>query len=207
MRIRILSTAVVLSATLAACGESGTGPSGADGLTRADATALARAMAGTGVGVAQGGAAGASGASRSASAAASGSVSTQFAETAPCSPSGSVAVAGTFNANWDETAQTAQIQAAAAVRHQACAIQGDRGVVTVTGDPEIDLVLSASADASGLTELRVTEAGAFNWQKGAGNSGRCTVDLTAELVAGTRNVRVSGSFCGFAIDETGPIDG
>jgi hypothetical protein len=180
MRIRILSTAVVLSATLAACGESGTGPSGA---------------------------AGASAARHSVSAAGTGSFSTEFAQTVPCSPSGAVDLAGTLSGSWDEVAKTARLQIGAAVRHQACAIQGDRGVVTVTGDPDIDLAISASGDATGLTELRVTEVGAFNWQKGAENSGRCTVDLTAELVAGTRNVRVSGSFCGFAIDETTPIDG
>jgi hypothetical protein len=208
MRIRILSTAVLAAAMLAACGESGTGPSQTDGITRADAAALARALANTGVGVAQSGAAGASGASRSVSAAGSGSFTSQFDDVQQCSPSGSVAVAGTVSGSWDQAAQTAQLQASAAVRHQSCALRADDGgTITLTGDPDIDLTLTARAAAAGLTELRVTESGAFSWQKGAGSSGRCTVNLTAQLVAGTQNVRVSGDFCGFAIDETGPIGG
>jgi hypothetical protein len=208
MRIRILSTAVLAAAMLAACGESGTGPSQTDGITRADAAALARALANTGVGVAQSGAAGASGASRSVSAAGSGSFTSQFDDVQPCSPSGSVAVAGTVSGSWDQAAQTAQLQGSAAVRHQSCALRADDGgTITLTGDPDIDLTLTARAAAAGLTELRITESGAFSWQKGAGSSGRCTVNLTAQLVAGTQNVRVSGDFCGFAIDETGPIGG
>jgi hypothetical protein len=208
MRIRILSTAVLAAAVLTACGESGTGPGQTEGITHADAAALARALANTGVGVAQSGAAGASGASRSVSAAGTGSFSFQFDETEKCSPSGSVAVAGTLSGSWNEAAQTAQLQADAAVRHQSCALRADDGgTVTLTGDPDIDLSVTARAGAAGLTELHVTESGAFNWEKGAGNAGRCTVNLTAQLVAGTQNVRVSGDFCGFAIDETGPIGG
>jgi hypothetical protein len=206
MRIRILSTAVLTAAMLAACSESGTGPSQTDGITRADAAALARALANTGVGVAQSGAAGASGASRSVSAAGSGSFTSQFDDVQQCSPSGSVAVAGTVSGSWDQTAQTAQLQASAAVRHQSCALRADDGgTITLTGDPDIDLTLNARAAAAGFTELRVTQSGAFSWEKGAENSGRCTVDLTAQLVAGTQNVRITGDFCGFAIDETAPI--
>jgi hypothetical protein len=208
MRIRILSTAVLTAAILAACGESGTGPGQSEGITRADAAALARALANTGVGVAQSGAAGASGASRSVSAAGTGTFSFQFDETEQCRPSGSVAVAGTLSGSWNETAQTAQFQADAAVRHQSCALRADDGgTITLTGDPDIDLSVTARAAAAGLTELRITESGAFSWEKGAGNAGRCTVNLTAQLVAGTQNIRVSGDFCGFAIDETGPIGG
>jgi len=208
MRIRILSTAVLAAAVLAACSESGTGPSQTDGITRADAAALARALAKTGVGVAQSGASSASSNRSGVSADGAGSFSVAFDQVEQCRPSGSVATAGTLSGSWDQAAQTAQIQADAAVRHQQCALRADDGgTITLTGDPDIDLSLTARAAAAGLTELRITESGAFNWEKGAGNAGRCTVDLTAQLIAGTQNIRVNGSFCGFAIDETAPIGG
>lgn len=207
MRIRILST-VLIAGTLAACGESGTGPSQSEGITRADAAALARALAGTGAKVAQVGAAGASSSSRDVSAAGGGGSFTFAVDaTEPCRPSGTMELDGVLSGNWDQTAQTAQLDADIAVRHNACAVRAeDGGIITLTGDPDIDLTLAARAGATGLTQLRVTEVGAFSWAKGAGSSGRCTVDLTAELIAGTRNVRLSGSFCGFAIDETGPLE-
>ena len=208
MRIRILSTAVLAAAVLAACSESGTGPSQTDGITRADAAALARALAGTGVNVAQSGATRASEDHAGASADGAGSFTFAFDQVEQCSPSGSVATAGTLSGAWDQGAQTAQLQADAAVRHQSCALRADDGgVITLDGDPDIDLSLTARAGVSGLTELRITESGAFNWQKGEGNAGRCAVDLTAELIAGTQNIRLSGTCCGFAIDETGPIGG
>ncbi|HEU4456033.1 MAG TPA: hypothetical protein VFR81_23405 [Longimicrobium sp.] len=207
MRIRILST-VLIAGTLAACGESGTGPGQNDDITRADAIALARALAGTGAKVAQVGAASAStNGSGDVSAAGGGSFTFAVDATEPCQPSGTVDLDGALSGSWDQGAQTAQLDADIAVRHNACTVRADDGgIITLTGDPDIDLTLAARAGATGLTQLRITEVGAFNWAKGAGSSGRCTVDLTAELIAGTRNVHLSGSFCGFAIDETGPLE-
>ncbi|HEX8695673.1 MAG TPA: hypothetical protein VF746_24880 [Longimicrobium sp.] len=202
MRKRVL-TPVLLCAALAACSGDGTGPGGGE-LTRAEAEAINRAILALGSGVAQGGTSQAQ-ASRAA-AAAPNSFTYDFNTTAPCKPSGSVALAGHMSGSFDDQAQTAQLQADVAVRHQACEVPtDDGGTIRLTGDPRIDVGLNAASNAGGVTALRVTERGAFTWAKGAGSSGRCTVDVTAELVAGTQNVHVFGSFCGFTFDEVGPI--
>jgi hypothetical protein len=202
MRKRVL-TPVLLCAALAACGGDGTGPGGGE-LTRAEAEAINRAILALGSGVAEGGASQAQ-----ASRAAAGAPSTftfDFDTTEPCRPSGTVALAGRMSGSFDDQAQTAQLQADIAVRHQACEVPtDDGGTIRLTGDPRIDLGLNAASNASGLTAFRITERGAFTWSKGA-SSGRCTVDVTAELVAGTQNIHVFGSFCGFTFDEVGPID-
>jgi len=59
--------------------------------------------------------------------------------------------------------------------------------------------LTAVSGPQGLTGLHLTENGAFTWSRG-NSSGRCTVDLAADLIAGTQSVRLTGTFCGFPVD-------
>lgn len=208
MRIRLFSV-VLVSAALAACSGDATGPNNNEGITEADAAAVARAILNTGVGVARDGAAGAPAAARrNVSGAGNGTFSFTFDTTEPCRPSGTVDVAGTLSGSWNEAALTATLASDLSLRHANCAVPtDDGGTITLDGDPDIDLTLAATSGPQGLTALRITEVGAFNWDKGNGNAGRCTLDLTAELIAGTQNVRLSGTFCGFAVDVTGPLDG
>jgi hypothetical protein len=207
MRIRVLSVALV-SAALAACSGDSTGPISNDGINEVDAAAVARTILSTGVGVARDGAAGAPAAARrNVSAAGSGTFSFAFDTTEPCQPTGDVDVAGTLSGSWNETALTASLSSDLSMRHNGCAVRTEQGgIITLDGDPDIDVLLTATAGPQGLTALRLTESGAFNWSKGDGNSGRCTLDLTAELITGTQNVRLSGTFCGFSVDVTGPLE-
>jgi hypothetical protein len=207
MRSRILTAAAVLAATFAASAcdgggdGAGTGPNGSAALSQAELAVLNRAILGVGTGVAQTGAQSQVSASRSeANSTGSGTFSFDFNTTNPCAPSGSVASVGTLGGSWNAQAQTGSLNAAVAVRHQACAVRAnDGGVITLDGDPDIDVTLTATSNAGGLTGMRITETGAFNWSKGAGNSGRCTVDLTAELVPATGQVRLTGTFCGWNV--------
>lgn len=207
MRIRVFSVALV-SAALAACSGDSTGPANGEGITQADAAVVARAILSTGVGVARDGAAGAPAAARrNVSGAGNGTFSFTFDTTEPCQPTGTVAVAGTLSGSWNETAQTASLSSNLSMRHDDCAVRGEQGgAIVIDGDPDIDVTLTATAGPTGITDLRLTETGAFNWSKGS-NSGRCTLDLTAQLVAGTQNVRLSGTFCGFNVDVVGPLEG
>jgi hypothetical protein len=199
MRKRVL-TPVLLCAALAACSGDGTGPGGE--LTRAEAEAINRSILALGAGVAQGGASQAN--AYRAAASDPSTFTYQFSTTEPCHPSGSVALAGRVSGTFDRS-QSGQLQADVAVRHRACEVPtDDGGTIRLTGDPDIDIGLNASLNLGELAAFRITERGAFTWSKGAGSSGRCTVDITAELVAGTQNVHVFGSFCGFSIDETVP---
>jgi hypothetical protein len=200
MRARALSTALLLAA-LAACGESGTGPGDAE-LSRAELAALHRAILGVGTGVAGDASANVQASHSGAQAAESGSFQGHLVSDHPCPAGGRVAVAGTVGGSWDAQARTAQLQSEISIGYTACGVRADDGgIITLNGDPDIDLSLTASSDASGLTALRITERGAFTWAKD-GSSGRCTVDVTAELVAGTEQVRLSGTFCGWRVDGT-----
>src|SRR6185312_5968136 len=86
--------------------------------------------------------------------------------------------------------QSAQVQVNVAVAHHACTVPADNGTTfKLSGDPKIDVAVAAAADAAGVTTTHATEKGAFTWERG-GSSGRCAVDLTADLVPGSQNVRL-----------------
>ena len=204
MRMRLMAAAALLTSTLAACGDGGTGPGDADPrLSQAELAAMNRAILGVGTGVAETGAASASSAraSRSdAGAPGTGGFAFTFDNTVPCPPGGTVRAAGVLNGAWNGTAQTAELSSDFAVTHATCGVQADDGgVIRINGSPDIDFTLRAAANASGLTSLVLTEKGAFTWDRGAGNSGTCTVDVTAELIPATGQVRLTGTFCGWNV--------
>jgi hypothetical protein len=118
-----------------------------------------------------------------------------------------VGLSGTLAAGFDAAAQTAQVQANVAVVHQACAVKTQQGATfTLNGAPKIDVVLNAAASQAGVTALHATEIGAFDWSS-SGSSGHCAVNVTADLVSGTQNVKLSGTFCGFPVDQTVTANG
>lgn len=200
MRTTLLTTAAAVAVlALSACGDGGTGPVGDDTLSRAEAIQLSQAMLAMTSGVGSEGAA-----SRSVSAMeqSSGTFTFDFDETAPCQPSGSVDITGTMSVGWDEAAGTSALSADFSVVHDACAHRlQNGGVIKVTGDPEIQVTMDAESDENGPTSIVLSERGAFTWERGAGNSGRCSVDVVAEVEPTTGVVTVDGTFCG--IDVSG----
>ena len=209
MRARALTTALLLSGSLAlaACdgGDGGgTGPD-RDQLTRAEVEALNRAMIGTGrellstsSGASAGGTSQANG---------SGSFTFDVDHTEACPTGGSVRLAGELSGSWDDEAQTGVLGADFAVQHNACKVRTEEGTLVLTGDPDIDVTFTAASDATGITDLVITQRGAFTWERGNGaGEGRCTLDVTAELIPGTRQVQISGQFCGVEIDAVEDIE-
>ncbi|HEX9936651.1 MAG TPA: hypothetical protein VGB15_05995 [Longimicrobium sp.] len=205
MRNRVLAAVALIATTaLAACDAGGaTGPRGGDAqLTAGQAAWLNRAMLNTGMSLASGEVPGGVRGTRRTTAPGSGSFSFTFNTTHPCSPSGNVALAGTVGGTADAVARTGTVQANVGVKHQGCTIKTDDGATfTVNGDPDLDVTLNAASGPNGLTAFTLTETGAFTWSR-AGASGRCEVNVSATLVAGTQNVKLSGSFCGFPVDGT-----
>lgn len=198
---RLFAAVFLFSSALAACGDgrgSATKPDDI-GLTRAEIQALNRAVLGLGSGVARSGASGDLRASAG-KAPGTGSLTFGFDDTHACQPSGSARVAGEMSGSWDAQAQSAALDAVFAITHQGCSVPThDGGRVVLTGDPDIGVTLTATSGAQGLTALRITQKGAFTWAKGE-SGGRCTVDVAAELVAGTEQLRLSGTFCGISVD-------
>lgn len=203
MRTRTLFSALVLGAVLAGCGDGGTGP-GDRSLTRAQAVELHAALFAMGAGFAEGEIPGMIAGNRvpGAPRANENFFAYSFDQPQPCVPSGFVRVKGSMTGTWDDAAQTSVFGAELSVTHNDCAVQTeDGGVFTLSGDPDIDVTLETASDIGGLASLRITEKGAFTWENDGG-SGRCTVDVVAELVSATGALEVSGSFCGFPVDET-----
>jgi hypothetical protein len=203
MRNRVLASLVALSAVLAACdgSKSATGP-GAQ-LTAADAAQLNAALYSA-----------TAASARQAVvphgdriAASTGTAGSTFASTVPCSPSGDVKLAGSWNVGFDTSVPSATVHVAGTATHEACAVKTQQGATfTLNGKPAINLTVDASTGAAGLTAFHATETGAFSWTNDGG-SGDCSVNVTADLVAGTQNVKLSGTFCGFPVDQTVSANG
>jgi hypothetical protein len=204
MRKNVLTTAIFGAAlALSACsGDGGTGPeNGGEGLTAAQAAQLNQAILGVSAGVRNqetGARLSTAPASQNA-----GNLNFTFDETRPCQPGGSVAVAGTVALAWDDQAQTSSLSTDFGVEHAACGHRLQSGeVITLTGDPDIDVSLDATSGPGGVTSFVIRETGAFSWSRDAGNGGRCTLDVTAQLNPSTGQVALSGTFCGFPVTGT-----
>jgi hypothetical protein len=203
MRNHLLITAFAGAAlALSACSDGGTGPGPAgDGqLTAAEAAQLNQAILGMSAGIRN-----RPGISRSTepTGQSTGSLNFTFDETAPCQPGGSVGLAGGMSVAWDDAARTGTISTDFAVEHDACAHRmDDGGVITLTGDPDIDVSMDVSTGPNGLTSFVIRETGAFTWSRDASNNGRCSLDVTAQLNPASGAVTLSGSFCGAPVSGT-----
>lgn len=204
---KLLLIPLLLSA--GACGgDGGTGSNRGGTLTADEAAELNRAVFGVAAALASsGGGFGVSLNSAPGPVTAENSITIPFEETQPCEPSGSVDVEGTATVSFDNLGQNTTIAADVSAAPDRCAHRMEDGrIITMTGDPDIEVELDATAGPAGLSALRVVESGAFTWARGD-VSGRCTVDVTAQLNAATQMVAVAGTFCGFPISETFPIEG
>lgn len=199
---------IPLLVTAGACGGDGTGSNGGGTLTAGEAAELNRAVFGVAASLAgSGGGFGISLNNAPGPVTAENSITIPFERTQPCTPSGSVDVEGTATVSFDNLGQNTTIQADVSAAPDRCAHRMEDGrIITMTGDPDIEVEMDATAGPSGLSALRVVESGAFTWARGD-VSGRCTVDVTAQLNAATQMVAISGTFCGFPVSETFPIEG
>jgi hypothetical protein len=204
---RVLHAAMLATVALgaAACdGGSATAPGDAR-LTQAQALSISRSIYSIGAGMAGGAVPSGARGARIQTAAGSNAFTFTLDTSVPCPAGGNTALAGTLGGSYDAVARTGQVQANLGVTHQSCGVKTDDGATfTLNGDPKIDVGLNAASGPNGLTAFHLTESGAFTWSRGDGSSGRCTVDLTGDLVSGTQNVHVTGTFCGFAVDQTVP---
>lgn len=206
MRNRFVSITLLAGVALAAaCDGRGTTGPGAP-LSQADAASLSRAVFAVGAAFADGSVPTGARGNRTVLANGSTTFSFSFNSTQSCA-TGSIGLEGAVSGAVDVAGQAAQVQVNVAVDHQGCTVPVDGGTFKLNGDPQIDVALTATANATGVTAFHATEKGAFTWERGSGSSGRCAVDVTADLVPGTQNVRLSGTFCGFAVDQTVPARG
>jgi hypothetical protein len=140
---------------------------------------------------------------RSPATASSGTFTFDFDDSVPCARGGSVDMDGMMSITFDASAGSNALSADIAVDHQACGILLDSGdVIRLSGDPDIDVTMDAASGPDGLESLTVIERGAFTWVRDGGFSGRCEVDVTADLDVATGEVLVDGTFCGIDVSGT-----
>lgn len=189
---------------VAAC-DGGGGPSGGAQLTAAEAGELTRAMFGMASSLANRGLPATGG--LDVASLDRNSFTAPIRETVPCQPGGSTDLNGTVTLGFDDVALDMTLEGDLSANPRACAHRLENGdIIRISGDPDIDIHLSASALGGRLTSLQVTEAGAFTWTRG-GASGRCAVNLASSLHEPTQMVTVTGTFCGFPVSETVPVGG
>jgi hypothetical protein len=200
---------LLLPLLFAAACDGGSGPSGSAELTAAEAAQLSRAMFDMAADFASAGlpSGGLPGAGLKSALTEENTFTLPINETVDCMPSGSTDLDGTVTFAFDDVDGAMSIEADVSVRPEACAHVLENGdVIKITGDPDLDVqVAMAGGVGQDLTSLSVTEKGAFTWTRG-GASGRCAVDLASALNAATQMVTVTGTFCGFPVSETFPVE-
>lgn len=201
---------LLLPLLLAAACDGGSGPSGSAELTAAEAAELSRAMFDMAADFASAGIPGGGlpGAGLESALVGQNTFTLPIDETVDCLPSGSTDLDGTVTFAFDDGEGEMSLDAEVSVRPQACAhVLKNGDVIKVTGDPDLDVhVAMTGYPGVEITSLNVTEKGAFRWTRG-GASGRCAVDLSSLLDAPTQMVTVTGTFCGFPVSETVPVEG
>lgn len=198
---KLLILPLLLAAS--ACDGGGSGPAGNDQLSASEAAELTRAMFGMVSGLAG---TGLPGGSFNLAPMEQNTFTAPINETVPCDPSGTVDVDGTVTIGFDDVTMGMWIEADISADPNACAHRLENGgIIRVSGDPDLDIHMEMAGGAEELTALEVTQTGGFTWTRG-GASGRCAVDIASALNAATQLVTVSGTFCGFPVSETFPVE-
>jgi hypothetical protein len=126
-----------------------------------------------------------------------------FSRSRACPSGGTVTVSGTRQGTFDTSAKTGTWSETATRVDAACAHTVRSGVViTVTGGPNVALTSSHSRTAGVAGVWTHTEKGAFDWTRGEGRSGHCTVDVTSTFDPATHTLHVAGTICNRTFDRT-----
>ena len=188
--------AVVL---LAACDDDPTGTEG-DSMTRVEAQAVAGNVFAVGDEVTADGIA-----QTTETGEGSGAIRFTQTSTHPCPLGGNVQVSLDIDVDYDQPGQSFELDATGALRHNDCAFNAENTVITVDGDPDIQVAVYAVA-SGGVATAPWTHSveGAFIWAADDGREGRCVIDLFASTDLVARQRTVAGEVCGHTIQQTLP---
>jgi hypothetical protein len=199
----LLSTAAVAALALAAC-DGGSPTGGADAaMDRAEAENVASAWDEVGAGVMDGfegpafnlSAGGEMG---------SATATTEFSRTRQCPVSGTATMAGTHVVQHDPATNNGSMQLTATRTDAACTVNARRGdgTLSITTTPNVAVTASQTWTAGQRGVRTTTHKGSFSWQRSTGQSGTCTVDLTATFTPSTRTYTLNGTFCNHTVSVT-----
>ena len=129
-------------------------------------------------------------------------INNTFTVTKQCPQGGQVTVAGTIVGSGDDATHSLTLDADATRIDTNCAFPTRHGVLTLSGNPNIEYTGYLNIVNSALVGLQMqTHTGSFTWARG-GFSGTCAVDLDSSFDPATRIASVTGSFCEWTVNVT-----
>lgn len=201
LRKSLLSAAALAALTLAACDGSPTGGAGAsmDRLEAENAAALwdevgAAVMDGFGPAFSVSPVEGPVNAT----------TTTEFTRTRQCPAGGTSTFAGTHTLDRDPETRSGSSSLTATRTDAACTMNARRGggTISITTTPNVAVASSQSWTNGQPGTRTTTHKGSFTWTRSAGQSGSCTVDLTATFTPATRTYTLNGTFCNHTVSVT-----
>ncbi len=131
-------------------------------------------------------------------------VTTEFNRTRQCPAGGTATLQGTHVVQNDPGTRSGSSQLTATRTDAACTVNARRGggTISITTTPSV-AVTSNQAWTNGQPGTRTTtHKGSFSWQRSTGQSGTCTVDLTATFTPATHTYTLNGTFCNRTVSVT-----
>jgi hypothetical protein len=129
---------------------------------------------------------------------------TEFTRTRACPVSGTATLHGARVLAHNPVTDTRSMHLTATRTDAACTVNARRGegTISITTTPDVAVTAHQTWTAGQPGTRTVTHKGSFAWQRSAGQSGTCAVDLTATFTPGTRTYTLQGTFCGHAVSVT-----
>ena len=129
-------------------------------------------------------------------------INNQFTSTRQCPQGGQVVIAGSVVGSGDRTTHNLTLDANATRTDASCAFNTRDGVLTVSGNPNLNYTGHLNIVNGALSGLQTqTHKGSFTWSR-TGGSGTCDVDITSSYDPATKVATVSGAFCGHVVNVT-----
>ncbi len=133
---------------------------------------------------------------------------TTFHTVRSCRLGGSLTVDGTISHSLDTSTHTLTADFQATTTHDAC-IRMIRGhEITLTGNPNLQLVAHrerVDGHPDGLQTWSLK--GSVNWEKADGTSGTCDIDIEGQLDPAAHTRTIDGTVCGHDVHESLTWDG
>jgi hypothetical protein len=133
-------------------------------------------------------------------------VNRTFTNTHTCPAGGTVTISGTTIGTSDPVAHNLAVNTVATKTDASCAFNSRRGLLTITGNPNVKLTSTIAVVAGKPVGPQTqTHKGSFTWIRGT-KSGTCDVDVTSVFNPTAGTFTVTGTMCGrtLNVSRTGP---
>lgn len=129
-------------------------------------------------------------------------INTTFSVTKQCPRGGQTVFAGTVTGTADRIAHDLTVDADATRTDTNCAFDTKDGVLTLSGNPNVEYKGHLNIVNAALSGLQTaSHKGSFTWSR-TGGSGTCDVDITRTYDPSTKTLTITGSFCGHTVNVT-----